>query len=616
MPIRFDEFLAIVKAIKNARSFEEAWDIYVKYYLKPSFDLTVSALQQAGVKLDPEALWRIYSEKVREHIFKHVYNLMDNPEESKAEFTVRYPPEVKYLYLLAFGSRVPLMMWSTLPKEERVPKLKQAFSLLGPAACVAVRGCAKIWMIDIDVNPAAMSQEDFAKLCDLVRKAELPFCRSWGGGLNIFMPISESAYPKGAKLRIRAKMRDPVSGREYEIDYTFTQRCGIKILLGVRKMSKEVAVGFAGLEILIDFIYVWPRQSWIWYEADRARAKVRKVDTITTVTFVRKAVDLSAVSYNWLVLGIPYSVDNPTARLRRLIEDLITEFDGYLMYGSRLVKTGEGIAVERPRVLVDFDIEVEKREVAVEEEVRGRGEEIGFREHIPDDLPVPYGGGTAFVVEARSETRFTYSPLYDAVYWPDQGELILQVCGLADEKEVLPHCVRYFVLQTPPDDVTKFDLNIVGWFMMRQLFPVYFYEDEARTREGREKWRSRVKPLVEQASRIKKLDLRWYYYEKFNSIGRPPSDVFLKDSHEAVLLSSVCSECPYRHICSVQKKSASAKLIDVANEVAYASFHDKELRDYLHPVVIDRILAGKKPLPRVVADDWVLRKLEAKKSAG
>ena len=613
--MRFDEFLALVKQIKNARSLDEAWEIYVKHYLKPSFDLAASVIRECGVKADLDALWRLYSEKVRE-LFRHVYPLEEEGLTSY-DLYVRYPPEVKYLYVLAFGTRVPLMQWSTLPKEEKVPKIKQACSMLGPCVCVAFRGCGKIWMIDVDIAaPPEKKREIALEIAKIIRKLDLPYCQSWGGGLNAWIPISEKAYPKGAKLRIRGKIRDVASGYTHEVDYVFDRRSSIRIVLGADELRGEAAYCRAGIEILIDFIYVWPRQSWIWREADAVRSSETRPSEITSVTFIRKAVDKThAVSWNWLVHGISYSIGNPAEVLRKLIEEVITKFSGYMVYGSRLVKTPEGIRVERPRILVDFEVEVEPRQVSVEEEVRGRGEEIGFREYCPTEVHVPYGGGVTYLTgEAYHETRFIYAPDYLTVYWPDQGELILHVCRLAHERDVLPHCVVYFLLVPPPGDVTKFELNVVGWFMMRQLFPVFFYEDEVKTEQGREKWRARVRLVCEQASRIKNLPLRWYYYEKFNSVGRPPSEVFLKEAHDSLMLSSVCSECPYRSICHEPRKSASAKLVNVANAVAYASFRDRELRDYLHPDVIRRILAGLRPLPRPVADNWVIRRVAGKTS--
>jgi len=449
-----------------------------------------------------------------------------------------YPAEIEYVIPYWFGSKIPTLPWKSLPPE-KLRKLRIVCQKCGRLLSVGFILNRRIVMIDIDW--IKFNKSIATKIIDLINQFDLPACITYNDGFHIFIPFDKSLSLWGFLLK-----GIDIDGKEH---------------LWLNKALTEIRNEFVKVEVFIDAITPYPLQSWIWLEL----YKDVEPNEVNSVTFKSMKIPEHAISINWFYYGQSYNFEDL---------EIFTQF-----FSTLVEKLGLEVKKFKKIEVVEASEELIKQaqESTKIGNFRVKGLEMNFKP--PEDLELHEGFETLFEVDFQT---------------------FLTICKKLDEKELLPRCIKHFLLQEVDKNVINWYVNIVSWYLLQHL----------------NLWKEKDVEYY-LAPHVAKLhgfqNPKMYYYVYFSQAQKrneqlifvkPYTIPLLNEALNYLVNSGFCNSCKYFTFCSRTDLPASTRLIAVINSIALEVIRDLELVRYVKPCVFANLFTQGLPMPKPRSYRW------------
>ncbi len=556
---KIDQIISILQEISYGTHVNDVEDAF-RRLLAPTFEDVRKLLENLKD-----------SRKVTTIVEKYVNEVLKIWEKYRT-VKVTYSPEMSFVVPYAWGSRRPLIQWKVDISERKMRMLRYLLQECGMCICAGFRGLRRIILVDVDPDPRLRTEEKLdivARVLDHATELGLPCKVTWHLGVHVYIPADVNTYPLGLVI---VHEYDP-DRREY-----FLNQSPISLVDEHANVKVEVRV---------DYVTHHPLQSWLFMNIDRKdlpdNVDNLNLDTILKIVenikVVRCGIPDTGPSLNWFKYGKSIRKSDAVEIFNDLVSRLVRDLKLSASVRGRtrvekvhipkIVEATSDIlekAVETPRGYENFQVS----------SVKGR--------ELYITSPFHEGLEKLFILRERTLSE------------------VVNILHELDRYGIAPRCVMKFLVEGMSRSEGKFVHSILAWYLLQHMFPI----DENLLME-----------IAVESARVRKLTVpRLYYYEYFGTrvavpdcglyFARPRTVPLLKQAlEEACASGTVCGECPFYNICcNEHDRSASARLVDVINLIAFDIVYGRAsssqlLRRYLNPRVVQRLVLRRAlPLSR------------------
>jgi len=307
------------------------------------------------------------------------------------------------------------------------------------------------------------------------------------------------------------------------------------------------------IEVKIDAVTQHPLQSYLWDELDSGNP--------TSVTIRTCAIPNKGPSLNWFVYGKPLSRD-------------VEEVDQILTQVLDVVSKMLNVEVERKFKIREAQLRELSEAVSVKDNFRlGEGRKSG-----QSSL------GKGMIAVLRPDIDF---------------EKYIQFLQELKIREIHFKCLHFFTFYEGDEPPDPHMLSIVGWYLAQNL--KIWRRSEVAHRYGV----FRAEMYFRRYRRKMTVNMLYYDYYAVPYVMPDGEVIYLRPRYVPQLTqawqllhkSGYCEDCPYRRVCGLAERGSRGLNTAINKLVLNIVYGFHELIHYIDPIVLNRCLSGRKPLP-------------------